>query len=157
MPDRTDNTNQKSDSNGTPLSRGLTLAIGSMPHQNPKKAIALILDACPEAPCWPQLPTLGFQEAMVPQFSEGFPNLCVDSDLKKIYFSSQESNLEALTLFYERCMAAEYQGDLSPFAFSNAYARPTARLDRHREVLMVWPEDPDLIITADEAEMVEPQ
>lgn len=28
--------------------------------------------------------------------------------------------------------------------FSNAYARPTARLDRHREVLMVWPENPDL-------------
>lgn len=26
-------------------------------------------------------------------------------------------------------------------AFSNAYARPTARLDRHREVLMVWPEN----------------
>ncbi len=24
--------------------------------------------------------------------------------------------------------------------FSNAYARPTARLDRHREVLMVWPD-----------------
>ena len=24
--------------------------------------------------------------------------------------------------------------------FSNAYARPTARLDRHREVLMVWPQ-----------------
>lgn len=27
--------------------------------------------------------------------------------------------------------------------FSNAYARPTARLDRHREVLMVWPESQD--------------
>lgn len=27
--------------------------------------------------------------------------------------------------------------------FSNAYARPTARLDRHREVLMVWPDKPD--------------
>jgi len=25
--------------------------------------------------------------------------------------------------------------------FSSAYARPTARLDRHREVLMVWPEE----------------
>jgi rod shape-determining protein MreC len=27
--------------------------------------------------------------------------------------------------------------------FSNAYARPTARLDRHREVLMVWPDKQD--------------
>ena len=34
--------------------------------------------------------------------------------------------------------------------FSNAYAKPTARLDRHREVLMVWPEDPDLVISTDE-------
>jgi rod shape-determining protein MreC len=36
--------------------------------------------------------------------------------------------------------------------FSNVYARPTARLDRHREVLMVWPEDPELVVSPDEPE-----
>jgi rod shape-determining protein MreC len=39
--------------------------------------------------------------------------------------------------------------------FSNAYAKPTARLDRHREVLMVWPEDPDLAITPEDTTEVE--
>jgi rod shape-determining protein MreC len=36
--------------------------------------------------------------------------------------------------------------------FSNAYARPTARLDRHREVLMVWQEDPELETAPDKTE-----
>lgn len=41
--------------------------------------------------------------------------------------------------------------------FSNAYARPTARLDRHREVLMVWPEDPDMVIPTNEPDQVKPE
>lgn len=37
-----------------------------------------------------------------------------------------------------RVYRVEYSKDTS---FSSVYAKPTARLDRHREVLLIWPED----------------
>jgi len=105
------------------LPAGLTLAIGSMPHRDPAEAIDLILEACPEAPCWPQLPALGFLENMIPQFSEGLPCLCLDEGAKKISFAQQTSNWEALNQFYENCLKAENEGNLSSFGFSPGYAQ----------------------------------
>ena len=105
------------------LPSGLALAIGSMPHRDPEAALDRILDACPQAPCWPQLPSLGFQENMMAQFSEGIPCIRIDWDRNRIFFARPETCPEELTRFYEECMEAEKTGDLSPFALSKAYAQ----------------------------------
>ncbi len=107
----------------TGLPAGLGLAIGSMPHRDPGLALDRILEACPEAPCWPQLPSLGFQENMMTQFSEGIPCIRTDWDNRKIFFSRPETCAEELTRFYEEYMKTEETGDLRPFALSASYAR----------------------------------
>lgn len=35
-------------------------------------------------------------------------------------------------------------------SFSSVYSRPTAKLDRHREVLLVWPEETEIVDTANQ-------
>jgi len=115
------------------LPTGMTLAIGSMPHRDPERAVDLILGACPEAPCWPQLPARGFQENMWTQFSEGVPCLRPEPERQKIFFASPGGALDELTAFYERCMRYEETGDLpEAFALSPAFA---AGLYRFRERL----------------------
>lgn len=104
------------------LPTGLALAIGSMPHQDSRLALDRILEACPEAPCWPQLPSLGFRENMVTQFSEGIPCIRVDWERNKIFFARPEACTEELTRFYEDCLQADQTGDLTPFALSESYA-----------------------------------
>lgn len=105
------------------LPSGLALAIGSMPHRDADLALDRILEACPEAPCWPQLPSLGFQENMMTQFSEGIPCIRVDWERKRILFSRPEACPEELTRFYEDSMKAEENGDFHPFALSADYAK----------------------------------
>jgi methionine synthase II (cobalamin-independent) len=105
------------------LPSGLTLAIGSMPHGDADLALERIQEACPEAPCWPQLPSLGFQEDMMTQFSEGIPCIRVDKEKSKIFFERPESVPEELTQFYENIFRAEKTGDFSPFALSASYAK----------------------------------
>ncbi len=103
------------------LPPGLCLAIGSMPHRNPLQAIELIHQACPEAPCWPQLPSLGFQENMMTQFTEGIPCLRIDWDQNKLYFTQPESSTGEMTQFYEKDMEAEESGDYSSLALSPSF------------------------------------
>ena len=105
------------------LPSGLALAIGSMPHRDSQVALDRILDACPQAPCWPQLPSLGFQENMMTQFSEGIPCIRVNWDKNKIFFARPENCHDELTKFYEDYLEAESTGNLSPFALSASYAR----------------------------------
>ncbi len=107
---------------GDRLPTGLALAIGSMPHEDVHLALDRILEACPEAPCWPQLPALGFQENMMTQFSEGVPCIRVDLEKNKLFFTRPEACPEELAQFYEEYLKAEETGDLSPFALSESYA-----------------------------------
>lgn len=102
---------------------GLALAVGSMPHRDAGLALDRIIEACPEAPCWPQLPALGFQENMTPQFSEGFPCIRIDWDKKRVFFLRPEDCTEELTRFYEDVINAEQTGELGPFALSASYAK----------------------------------
>ena len=48
--------------------------IGSMPHQNRREAVELILQAVPEIPVWPQLSNYKAEQMMV-QFLEGLPGV----------------------------------------------------------------------------------
>ncbi len=114
---------QKASVTRQPLPRGLALAIGSLPHRDPHAAVRLMLECCPEAPCWPQLPSLGFQETMIPQFAEGIPCIRVDRDTGRVCVERPEDLWQKLASFYECYLRAEQTGDPSAFAISAASAR----------------------------------
>ena len=61
-----------------PKLKFLATAIGSLPLNDPAKAVEVVLASIPEAPIWPQLPRLGIQEQMEIQYSEGIPCAVVD-------------------------------------------------------------------------------
>ncbi len=56
-----------------------TTGIGSLPHTVPADACRLILESV-DIPFWPQLPRLGIQELMIPQYIEGFPLALVEDE-----------------------------------------------------------------------------
>lgn len=51
------------------------LAIGSLPHRDPDRALQVMLASVPEVACWPQLPAAADEENMYLQFAEGLPGL----------------------------------------------------------------------------------
>jgi methionine synthase II (cobalamin-independent) len=57
--------------NDLQASAAVTL-IGSMPHQNRREAVELVLQAVPEIPVWPQLSNYKAEQMMI-QFLEGLP------------------------------------------------------------------------------------
>jgi len=93
-------------------------AIGSLPHIDPVQACALMLDALPDMPAWPQLPKRSFLENMYVQFSEGLPGVRVDEDNGRIWFQVDESLDADLEGFYQ----AVIDEDLDRFAMSEEYA-----------------------------------
>lgn len=93
-------------------------AIGSLPHIDPVQACALMLDALPDMPTWPQLPKRSFLENMYVQFSEGLPGVRVDEDNGRIWFQVDESLDADLEGFYQ----AVIDEDIDRFAMSEEYA-----------------------------------
>ncbi len=80
-----------------------TTLIGSFPGQDHQKAVEYILKACPEIPCWPQLPSYP-QEGMLVQFSRGLPgfdsvNLVINPELPSFE--------EEMLAFYEEYLAVK--------------------------------------------------
>ena len=55
--------------------RGLATGIGSLPHRDPARAVAAVLNALPRCPFWPQLPQRSPLEGMTQQYLEGMPCL----------------------------------------------------------------------------------
>lgn len=92
-------------------------AIGSLPHDDPKKALGLVFDTIPVAPAWPQLPRLRFQEGMYAQFSEGLPAISIDEAEKRMWFDTSRLPDE-LEGFYNSVINEE----LERFAISKRYA-----------------------------------
>jgi methionine synthase II (cobalamin-independent) len=91
--------------------------IGCLPMGDAEEAVTEVLNRLPQIPFWPQLPKRGFQEQMVPQYSEGFPGLVEDRGKERVYVDSTRA-LNELEQFYEREMA----DDVDAFAISPAYA-----------------------------------
>lgn len=73
-----------------------TTGIGSLPHISGRDAVALSLSSF-DIPFWPQLPALGFQEGMVPQYSESMPGLNIDTARQSLWI---ENDNEAITRFF---------------------------------------------------------
>ena len=74
-----------------------TTGIGSLPHRSAIEAVELTLSSV-DVPFWPQLPALGFQEQMIPQYSEGMPGLRMDMEKERIWVERDE---EEIARFYE--------------------------------------------------------
>lgn len=82
-----------------------TTMIGSLPHTTADAALSL-LDTYPlSLPAWPQLPKRSFKEAMIPQYSEGFPGIQVDETNKKVWVEKNDALLDEMTRFYEDMIA----------------------------------------------------
>ncbi len=105
----------------------LATAIGSMPFDDPGRAVDLILSNLPEAPHWPQLPRLGLNEQMEIQFSEHMPCAVIDREKNRVYFDTSGDYSEAFAQFYETFLLAmdpeEGNGDFAAVAVSPAFSR----------------------------------
>ncbi|MBN2533217.1 MAG: hypothetical protein JXB88_10015 [Spirochaetales bacterium] len=97
---------------------GKTTMIGSLPHSSAVSALSL-LDKYPLGiPAWPQLPKRSFKEAMIPQYSEGFPGILVDEENKRIRVEKNDALLDEMACFYEDIIAEK----TAVFAISPEYA-----------------------------------
>ena len=68
----------------------LPTIIGSMPHTDPAEACALVSRYLKDIPAWPQLPKRSFKENMYAQFSEGFPGVVVQEEIRTITRREEE-------------------------------------------------------------------
>jgi hypothetical protein len=87
-------------------SKFLATGIGSMPFTNVETAVNVSLSKVVEAPFWPQLPQLEFNEKMEIQYSEGIPTIVIDREKERMYFDTSGDYYDKLAEFYEAYMAA---------------------------------------------------
>ena len=95
----------------------LSTAVGSMPHNDGKKAVGIIMKNL-AIPVWPQLPKISFRESMYAQYSEGFPCLEVSEKNQKIFFDTDGDVLPSLEKFYEKIIS----DDIDYFKISQNYS-----------------------------------
>jgi hypothetical protein len=87
----------------------MATGIGSLPFENPEKALALILTELPECPHWPQLPRRSSREHFVYQFLQPLVacGMVVLRDNRWIFDMARDASAECLTDFYTTCLPAE--------------------------------------------------
>jgi hypothetical protein len=111
----------------------IATAIGSFPHLDAGKALAIIFHSLPDAPFWPQLPKLGLQEQMEIQYSEGMPRVIVDREKGRMYFDTDGDYSEDFAAFYETYLAAMDETakdeDFAALAISPAYSQGIYRFE----------------------------
>lgn len=102
---------------GTVLPRCAAMAVGSLPFENPQKAMECILRRTPEIPAWPQLPRRSFLENMYVQFAEGLPGSVIDVEQQR-FFVTDDPPAEEVGEFLEKLE----QDDPALFAISSSRA-----------------------------------
>jgi hypothetical protein len=95
---------------------GLQAMIGSLPHKDVEKAVALVMRYQTDMPAWPQLPGRSFLENMYAQYSEGFPGIVIKDD--KIFIDRNQDLTGQLEQFYTDYLA----NDFSRYILSPEYA-----------------------------------
>ncbi|MDI6813557.1 MAG: hypothetical protein QMC95_10380 [Desulfitobacteriaceae bacterium] len=93
--------------------RGLTTAMGILPHTNLEKAQKLALTM--DIPFWPQLPHFRFKEDMYAQFAEHFPGILIDEEKEVLHFSHERFAAE-IDEYLEKSTDPDY------FALSEEYS-----------------------------------
>lgn len=106
-------------------------AVGSLPHKDVEAACDLFLECLPEVPAWPQLPTLGPEEQMEIQYSEGLPCAVLDHDKGRLYIDTSSDPSAALEEFYEKYLA----DDVGAFAITEGFAHGLHALAKRLEGL----------------------
>ncbi len=96
---------------------GLAAGIGSLPHPNAKSAVAAVFKYMQDCPFWPQLPAIGPQEGMTPQFSGNFPG--IGPELESSTVDVGERGQLELGAFYEHVIGE----DVEYFALPKARAQ----------------------------------
>ena len=84
--------------------------VGSLPHLDPRAAVAEVLSLFREIPHWPQLPRRTPLEHMYPQYAAALPGASVAGN--RLTMKSGEELLPEAEAFYGTFLS----GDLSPFA-----------------------------------------
>ncbi|MFH1131230.1 MAG: hypothetical protein V1754_07835 [Pseudomonadota bacterium] len=112
----------------------LATGIGSMPFDDPDRAVDIALANLPQAPMWPQLPRLGLNEQMEIQYSEGVPCVVIDREKGRMYFDTSGDYSEAFGEFYENYLGAmdpaEGTGDCSCAAISPDFSKGIFALEK---------------------------
>jgi hypothetical protein len=105
----------------------LATGIGSMPFADAEQAVDVSLSKVGEAPFWPQLPRLAFNEKMEIQYSEGMPALVTDRENERMYFDTAGDYYDRLAAFYEVYLAAmdaeTGHGDCAAMAITPEFSR----------------------------------
>lgn len=91
----------------------LTTAMAVMPHKDVNRAMELALSL--DIPFWPQLPHVSYYEDMYVQASEHFPGIIVDTENRKLGFSSEKFVQEVEAFL-------SHLDDLEYFDISEAYS-----------------------------------
>lgn len=89
----------------------LPFGIGSLPHTDPGKACACILNAFPSSPFWPELPRRDWRESMGVEQARDLPGFHLDESAQRAYFDVSEDIADGLGRFYENYLSlniAEY-------------------------------------------------
>jgi methionine synthase II (cobalamin-independent) len=95
--------------------------VGSLPHEDPDRAVRAVLSGCPTIPYWPQLPRRTFLENMYIQYGAGLPASELSGE--KLLVEYGDAMMAGAEEFYSRFLS----GDTGSFAIPKDRAAGLAR------------------------------
>lgn len=100
----------------------LATGVGSLPHTDAGKAVALVLSTFRDIPFWPQLPRRSALENMYAQYAAGLPGAIIDRE--RLIVEGGDAVMAEAEAFYERFLAE----DVGSFAIPPERAEGLHRL-----------------------------
>ena len=101
------------------------LAIGSLPYDNPQKALTIVQKYFNKIPFWPQLAKVSKNEDMSFQFLEGMPSFFMPED-GEFHFNTENSiffnELEQFLTDYETIMKNKDYNLLQKYSISENFS-----------------------------------
>ena len=107
----------------------LATGVGSLPHADLQRALALIARTFPRTPFWPQLPKHSVLEGMNVQVSPGLPFLKIDESKGEVSFDATLDEAKELEKAYSLYLA----GDVESYRLPERYADGLEGMVRHLE------------------------
>lgn len=98
------------------------LAIGSLPHNDLNKAMALVEECFSDIPFWPQLVKVNKNEDMIIQFLEKMPSFFIGKDYLDTEYDEFFEDLEQFFMDYEEVMADLNSDVLDKYAVSENFS-----------------------------------
>ena len=100
----------------------LPTAIGSLPHDNPEKAVELVFEYFPDIPVIGQLANVSQKEDMLSQYNENIPGISFDEEDNRWYMDQESETffeeLEEFFLDYESIVNEKNFDALEKYAIS---------------------------------------